>query len=151
MEILATHELAAPSNCNINQYLRQLFPARSIESIKGQRNKNAHYAALAAENSISHDDAPDSDRDSDNDWQDVFRESIMIGTEHQPKLSNILMRGFNSDVEEELNLYITSNFIREPKSARAQHNNNINDRRPYRRRVRLLKFIRYQQLFKRNK
>ena len=47
LNILATRELELPTGCrNINQRLLEAFPERSLETIKGQCNKNPQYIRI---------------------------------------------------------------------------------------------------------
>ena len=49
LNVLAHHELSLPAGTRfINQALSVLFPGRSIESIKGARNKNRKYKDILA-------------------------------------------------------------------------------------------------------
>jgi len=141
LEMLSYYEANLPEGTlNVNQALQAFFPERTIESIKGQRNKNRLYRGYLDRHRLLATE-PDSTADAEDEVVDVPRlepdlESIqdaaILTTGDYPILQNILTRAFSgSEYENDLNTYIKENFTRQPK-ARSGVRRIIepNDRRP---------------------
>ena len=81
-------------------------------------------------------------------------DAAIQATGELPEIQCILVCAFSGkEYEEDLNSYITNNFTRQPKVEGRNVHRLVerNDRRPYRRKIRLKRYIKFQTMFKNNK